>query len=76
MLIEVQRLTPTFGAEIKSVDLVSCSAAEFDGILEIFSEYGVVFFRDQQRLSEKTRIDLASRFGEILLSIIGEKRYV
>ena len=65
MSIEVQPLTPAFGAEIKGVDLVSCSAAEFDGILEIFSEYGVVFFRDQQRLSEKEHIDLASRFGEI-----------
>ena len=65
MSIGVQPLTPAFGAEIKGVDLVSCSAAEFDGILDIFSEYGVVFFRDQQRLSEKEHIDLASRFGEI-----------
>ena len=49
MSIEVQPLTPAFGAEIKGVDLVSCSAAEFDGILGIFSEiWGGLFSRSAE----------------------------
>ena len=65
MSIEVKPLTPTFGAEIKGVDLASSSAAGFDEVLEIFSEYGVIFFRDQNKLSEEAHINLARRFGEI-----------
>ena len=65
MSIEVKPLTPTFGAEIKGVDLASSSAADFDEVLEIFSEYGVIFFRDQNKLSEEAHINLARRFGEI-----------
>lgn len=65
MSIEVKPLTPTFGAEIKGVDLASSSAAGFDEVLEIFSEYGVIFFRDQSKLSEEAHINLARRFGEI-----------
>ena len=65
MSIEVKPLTPTFGAEIEGVDLVSSSAADFDEVLEIFSKYGVIFFRDQNKLSEEAHINLARRFGEI-----------
>ena len=36
MLIEVKPLTPTFGAEIKGVDIASSSAADFDEVLGIF----------------------------------------
>ena len=52
MSIEVKPLTPAFGAEIEGVDLASSSAADFDEVLEIFSKYGVIFFRDQNKLSE------------------------
>ncbi len=65
MSIEVKPLTPTFGAEIEGVDLASSSAADFDEVLEIFSKYGVIFFRDQNKLSEEAHINLARRFGEI-----------
>ena len=65
MSIEIKPLTPTFGAEIKGVDLASSAAAGFDEVLEIFSEYGVIFFRDQNKLSEEAHINLARRFGEI-----------
>ena len=65
MSIEIKPLTPTFGAEIKGVDLASSSAGDFDEVLEIFSKYGVIFFRDQNKLSEEAHINLARRFGEI-----------
>ena len=65
MSIEVKPLTPAFGAEIEGVDLASSSAADFDEVLEIFSKYGVIFFRDQNKLSEEAHINLARRFGEI-----------
>ena len=65
MSMEIKPLTPTFGAEIKGVDLASSSAADFDEVLEIFSKYGVIFFRDQNKLSEEAHINLARRFGEI-----------
>ena len=65
MSIEVKPLTPAFGAEIEGVDLASSSAADFDEVLEIFSKYGVIFFRDQNKLSEEAHINLARRFGGI-----------
>ena len=65
MSIEVKPLTPAFGAEIEGVDLASSPAADFDEVLEIFSKYGVIFFRDQNKLSEEAHINLARRFGEI-----------
>ena len=65
MSIEVKPLTPAFGAEIEGVDLASSSAADFDEVLEIFSNYGVIIFRDQNKLSEEAHINLARRFGEI-----------
>ena len=65
MSIEVKPLTPAFGAEIEGVDLASSSAADFDEVLKIFSKYGVIFFRDQNKLSEEAHINLARRFGEI-----------
>ena len=58
MSIEIKPLTPTFGAEIKGVDLASSSAADFDEVLEIFSKYGVIFFRDQNKLSEEAKAHL------------------
>ena len=65
MTIKVQPLTPAFGAEVSGVDLLGGSDEEFAQILDVFSRYGVVFFRDQDRLGEDAHIDLAKRFGEI-----------
>ena len=65
MPMEIKPLTPAFGAEITGVDLLEISDQEFEEVLEIFAKYGVIFFRDQGRLSEEGHITLARRFGEI-----------
>ena len=65
MPMEIKPLTPAFGAEITGVDLLESSDQEFEEVLEIFTKYGVIFFRDQGRLSEEGHITLARRFGEI-----------
>ena len=44
MLIEVQRLTPTFGAEIKGVDLVCVQRLNSMGFSRSFLNMGWSFF--------------------------------
>ena len=65
MPIEINPLTPAFGAEITGIDLLESSDKEFEEVLQIFSKYGVIFFRDQDKLSEEAHMTLARRFGEI-----------
>jgi len=53
------------GAEITGVDLANSSAVlDSDEIRAVFSEHGLVFFRDQQ-LSEENHIKFAQTFGAI-----------
>ena len=63
--IEIEKLSPAVGAEIRGVDLAQPMApATFAEIRRAFHEHGVIFFRDQ-RLTPEQHIDFARRFGEI-----------
>src|SRR5436190_9768473 len=63
--IRVMPLSAHVGAEIGGVDLaVSVSDAALTEIRQVFGEYGVVFFRDQQ-LTPEQHVAFAERFGLI-----------
>jgi taurine dioxygenase len=56
---------PGVGAEILGVDIAGgLDSGELETIQQTFSQYGLVFFRDQQ-MSETDHINLAGRFGDI-----------
>ncbi len=55
---------PGVGAEITGVDLRNLTDNEFERIHEVFSEEGLVFFRDQS-IDENDHIEFAERFGPI-----------
>lgn len=63
--IDVQPLTGSIGAEVLGVDLSKSLGNEtFDEIHRAFSEYLVIFFRDQ-KLSPANFADFARRFGRL-----------
>jgi taurine dioxygenase len=63
--IEIQKLTPTIGAEIGGVDLRSdLSDAVIHAIRQALLDYRVVFFRDQS-ISSEQHIAFGRRFGEL-----------
>ena len=56
---------PGVGAEILGVDIAGgLDSVELETIQQTFSQYGLIFFRDQQ-MSETDHINLAGRFGDI-----------
>ena len=63
--MNIEPLTPGFGAEISGVDVSALSDADFEGLLNAFTDYGVVFLRDQPALDGDSHSALARRFGEI-----------
>ena len=59
-------LFPNIGAEIDGIDLsAELDAATLRFIRQALLKYLVIFFRDQNKLSEEAHINLARRFGEI-----------
>jgi len=62
---DVRPVTPHLGAEILGIDLSrSLDDDQFQAIRQAFSDYGVIFFRDQ-RISEAQHEAFAERFGPI-----------
>ena len=62
--MEIHPTSQSVGAEIRGVDLGRLDDAQFEQVSEAFSEYGVLFFRDQ-RLTPEDHIAFAERFGPI-----------
>lgn len=65
MTLSIKPLTPTFGAEIEGADLVGLTDSQFDEIFRIFTDWSVVFFRDQPALTPEQHLAFARRFGEV-----------
>ena len=62
--IDVRRLTPTVGAEIRGVDLRESLPDEvFEEVRSAFLRHQVVFFKEQERLSPDQQIAFGRRFG-------------
>ena len=65
MAITVHPITPTFGAEVQGVNVPEMTDAEFTEVFAAFAEHGVIFLRDQPKLTETQHLAFARRFGEI-----------
>src|ERR671933_436922 len=62
--MKVQRIAGALGAEIDGVDLSEELAGEtVAAIRRAWLEHGVIFFRDQERLSPERFLAFARRFG-------------
>ena len=63
--IEIEKLSPAVGAEIRGVDLAAPLAPETVAeIRRAFLDHGVIFFREQ-RLTPEQHVAFAERFGPI-----------
>ena len=61
--IEIHPLSGAIGAEIQGVDIANgLSTAEFEEVQHAFSDFGVIFFRNQD-LTPEQHIDFAQRWG-------------
>ena len=65
MTIEIRPLNPIIGAEIWGADLANLTDQQFGEIHQASVAHGVIFFRDQPRLSPEQQIAFAGRFGPV-----------
>jgi taurine dioxygenase len=64
--IQVTKVTPTLGAEIRGVDLAKgLSEREFDEVHRAFLEHQVVFFKDQSPIAPERQIEIGRLFGDL-----------
>jgi taurine dioxygenase len=62
--LAVRPMTGGCGAEVLGVDLANLSNSDWQGIRDTFSDFGVIFFRDQT-LTPEQHIAFARRWGKI-----------
>lgn len=73
-MVEVCKMTGAIGAEIGGVDLSTpLSPEEVDAIVDALHDNYVVFFRDQQPLSEEEHMRVGRYFGTLDISEIQPK---
>ena len=64
--IEVNRVTPAIGAEVRGIDLrAPLSNRQFDEIHDAFAAYQVLFFRDQEELAPEEQVRFGRMFGDL-----------
>ncbi len=63
--MEVKPLSPTIGAEVRGAHLADVSDVQFDTIAAALTEHGVLFFRDQPRLTPSQQVAFAKRLGPL-----------
>ena len=64
-MLKIKRLSPVIGAEVSGANLISPNDDEFKELEQALSEYSVLFFRDQPRLSPKQQVAFATQFGPV-----------
>ena len=62
--VEVRKMTGGCGAVVLGVDIANPSNRQMEEIRQAFTDYGVIFFRDQ-KLTPEQHIAFARRWGEI-----------
>ncbi len=62
--LTVRPMTGGCGAEVLGVDLADLSNSDWQGVRDAFSDFGVIFFRDQS-LTPEQHIAFARRWGKI-----------
>jgi taurine dioxygenase len=66
----IKPLSPALGAEVRGIDLTRpISDAEFQALLQIWHEHGVLCFPEQD-LEELHQVRFAERFGELAMTLV------
>ncbi len=65
MTFDITPLSPLIGAEITGANLTDVDDTSFAAIEQALTDYQVIFFRDQPRLSPDQQIEFAKRFGPL-----------
>lgn len=65
MALSIQPLTPTFAAEVEGVDVTQLNDQLFEELFSVFTDYSVIFLRNQPHLTQAEHMALAQRFGPI-----------
>ncbi|MEQ9641992.1 MAG: TauD/TfdA family dioxygenase [Alphaproteobacteria bacterium] len=64
--IQVSKVTPTLGAEIRGVDLAKgLSQAEFEQVHRAFLDNQVLFFKDQTPMTPQRQVEVGRMFGDL-----------
>jgi len=68
MDLEVRKLTPSLGAEVRVGDVSRLDETQFGKLRDLWVEYGILLFRDQE-LSEESQVAFSRRFGELEIHV-------
>ncbi|MCX5590663.1 TauD/TfdA dioxygenase family protein [Alcaligenes endophyticus] len=67
--MQIQRLSPNFGAEVHAIDLNQISDEQFAQIEKAFLDHQLLVFK-KQALSPAAQIDFSRRFGELDVHVL------
>ncbi|MEM7364013.1 MAG: TauD/TfdA family dioxygenase [Pseudomonadota bacterium] len=65
MSLEIKPLTPHFGAEVIGADVTQLDEQSFAELFNAFTDWSVIFLRDQKALTETEHMAFARQFGEV-----------
>lgn len=65
--MKIKPFSPGCGAEVTDIQLAALSDAQLDAVRDAFTQYSLLFFRDQQ-LGPEDHLAFARRYGEIVLN--------
>ena len=68
MTLDIRRLTPGFGAEVRIDDIARFDEAAFSALRDLWVTHGILLFRDQE-LSEGAQTALSRSFGELEIHV-------
>jgi taurine dioxygenase len=72
MSIQLQPLTPSFGASISGIDISNgIDDTTFKEILKIFNQYGLIVIRGQN-LSVENQVKFGRRFGVVQIHVMNQ----
>ncbi|MDA0231622.1 MAG: TauD/TfdA family dioxygenase [Proteobacteria bacterium] len=68
MALDIRKLTPGFGAEIRCRDLSHLGEIEFGAVRDLWIEHGILLFRGQE-LDEESQVAFSRRFGALEIHV-------
>jgi len=68
LVLDIRRLTPSLGAEVRIEDAAQLDDTEFGDLRDLWVEHGILLFRGQE-LSEASQVALSRRFRELEIHV-------